>query len=125
MSQQMAASMEHHKAFMGNLGDKGITITDPMDIVLQFDHEFVKVLKSRRASSSEDGLMVGNLLDHTPNYGYFSKYYFNPYTDWTNLIMMPALIWASGMATVGGPWESIAYLYNNGFDGSLNDYVLM
>lgn len=59
--------------------------------------------------------MVGSIDDHTPSPGYMRDFYFNPYSEWENVLLLPALAAASAMAIIGGPWETIIYTYRNGF----------
>lgn len=113
---------------MSTIRDLGITVADPMDDLLAFDKTFNHLL-SPMAFSDTDDLMVGSIADHTPAYGYMDPFYFNPYADWINVVLMPALMWASVMAVAGGPWETIIYTYRNGFStdtvSSYSSYVLM
>ena len=72
-------------------------------------------------------MVVGDLIDHTPTeIGWASELYYNPYGDWRNLLLMPALVWASIYAIASGPWETIVYSIRNGLlDDNYSKYVLM
>lgn len=98
-----------------------------MDHLLIFEREITNIFNSRKQDKS-DALLVGDLADHTPSdlFGWASHLYFNPYSEWRNLVLMPALMWASLYAIASGPWETVIFTLTNGFSGgSYSSYVLM
>jgi hypothetical protein len=95
-----------------------------MDYLLDFHRKVVNTFESRHKRKDEP--MVGSLIeDHSPTFE-FSTWYFNPYLEWENLVMLPALIWASIFAIANGPWETIMYIFETGlFQENFTDYVWM
>ena len=120
----LASEIDKHNVFMSTIRDMGFTLADPMDDLLDFDRAFNNVLRPS-AKSDTDDLTVGGIGNFTPTYGYMDKFYYNPYAEWINVILMPALIWASAMAILGGPWEAIRHLINNGYNSTSSNYLLM
>ena len=112
---------------MSTIRDKGFTLADPMDDLLDFDRTLNSILYPK-AESDTDDLIVGSIANYTPlSWGYANMLYYNPYSEWVNVVLLPALFWASTMAIVGGPWETILYWIQNDFtlDSSLSNYVRM
>lgn len=121
----LASEMTKHNDFMSIVRNMGFTGTDPMDNLMVFDEAFTAILNSRTKVDSDEPI-VGSLDDHTPPPTDITRFYYNPYAAWINVLLLPALAWASAMAIVGGPWEFFVYTFRNGFDNTYySKYVLM
>ena len=100
-----------HKQLMSILSEEGFEFKDPLSNFFDLHGEILSTLEQRDLSH-QDKTIVGGLGDHTPDdFGWARDLYFNPYTKWKNLLLMPALLWASVYAIIMGPWETIVYTF--------------
>ena len=125
----MASGIARHKELITIFRDWGCELRDPIEDLLAFDQAFTDSLPSHsRAAKIDSGEpIVGSLNDHTASYGWANFFFYNPYSEWINVLLVPALVWASTIAVIGGPWEIIVFTIKNGvtFDTTYSDYVLL
>ena len=64
------------------------------------------------------GPVVQSIDDWTPPLDWFTRFYFFPYTDLTNTILLPALLWAVMFVWIRGLPNTFYQIYKRGWDVS-------
>jgi hypothetical protein len=78
-------------------------VPDPLDNLDEFKNVVYNLIPKRYTENNHR--IVGDISNHTPDtWEWPDELYYNPYSDFMYVLLMPLLVLASVTAIINGPW---------------------